>query len=69
MKYYALFAIVEKAAKFENCRLLQIKGGARVNLRNITYSVRDTGTDIRWIFYPTMSIDIKLSLYELSDSH
>ena len=28
MKYHALFVIFEKAAKFENCRLLQIIGGA-----------------------------------------
>ena len=28
MKYYALFVIFEKAAKFLNCRLLQNIGGA-----------------------------------------
>ena len=28
MKYHALFVIFEKAAKFINCRLLQIIGGA-----------------------------------------
>ena len=28
MKYHALFVIVEKAAKFENCHLLQIVCGA-----------------------------------------
>ena len=32
MKYHALFVVFEKAAKFANCRLLQIIGGAlRVN--------------------------------------
>ena len=28
MKYHASFVIFEKAAKFENCRLLQIIDGA-----------------------------------------
>ena len=28
MKYHALLVIFENAAKFENCRLLQIIGGA-----------------------------------------
>ena len=28
MKYHTLFVIFEKAAKFENCRLLLILGGA-----------------------------------------
>ena len=33
MKYHALFIIFEKTAKFLNCRLLQIIGGAlRVNI-------------------------------------
>ena len=34
MKYHTLFVIFEKAAKFENFRLLQIVGGAlEVNCR------------------------------------
>ena len=38
MKYHALFVIFEKATKFENCRLLQIIGGAlRVKEKKVNH--------------------------------
>ena len=38
MKYHALFVIFEKAAKFLNCRLLQIIGGAlKVKIINLNW--------------------------------
>ena len=39
MQYHALFVIFEKAAKFENCRLPKIIGGAlRVNIIYMVHS-------------------------------
>ena len=41
MKYHALFFIFEKVAKFWNCRLLQILGGA-LWVNNIVVSVKQS---------------------------
>ena len=44
MKYHSLLVIFEKAAKFENCLMLQTIGGAlRVNLTEMV----DTGPSTR----------------------
>ena len=60
MKYHALFVIFEKVAKFFNCRLLQIIGGAlRVN--KLIYSAAQV------FFYKTLLSTDQMENFILSE--
>ena len=58
MKYHALLVMFEKAAKFENCRLLQIIDGALRVKKRITKAGNACLIDI---FYTGIKIDSNIS--------